>query len=244
MPHVCRMGYLLALLIGAALVAAMVWKPAPPARFAGLAGREVPRTVGEWMSGPDESVPAETQAALASASLTSRTYQPAADNTLPGAEPVSFVLIGGTDRSALHDPRSCLIGAGMQVTDDHLEALPGTGVQARACRAVGGPNSAGGYDMVYLYLVNGRVVNQATQIRAAMLWSALLGRRGTPVYFLRFTRPLETDPRQDARGHAALLQFATEMWTKIQPRLLSSSAEEEKGYANVQQNHSRQCRLS
>lgn len=221
MPHVCRMGYFLALLIGAALITAMVWKPAPPPRFAGLAGRDVPRFVGGWVSGPDETVPADVQAALASASLTSRTYQPAAGNETPGANPLGFVLIGGTDRSALHDPRSCLIGAGMQVTDDHLEALPGTGIQARACRAVGGLNTAGGSDMIYLYLVNGRVVNQATQIRAAMLWSALLGRRGTPVYFLRFTRPLDSDSRQDALGHAAMLQFAAKMWKTLQPRLLS-----------------------
>ncbi len=225
MPHVCRMGYLLALLIGVALITAMAWKPAPPARFAGLIGRDVPRSAPGWASGPDDAVPADVQAALASASLTSRTYLPSADNALPGAEPVSFVLIGGTDRSALHDPRSCLIGAGMQVTGDHLETLPGTGIQARACRAISGLNSSGqngGYDMIYLYLVNGRIVNQATQIRAAMLWSALLGRRGTPVYFLRFTRPLDSDPRSDARGHAALLQFATEMWRTLQPRLLSS----------------------
>jgi hypothetical protein len=72
-----------------------------------------------------------------------------------------------------------------------------------------------------LYLVNGRVVNQATQIRAAMLWSALLGRRGTPVYFLRVTRPLDSDPRQEALGHAAMLQFAAKMWKTLQPRLLS-----------------------
>ena len=230
MPHVCRMAYLLALLIGAALLTAMVWKPAPPVRFAGLTGRDVPRVVGGYRSGPDEPVPADVQAALSSATLTSRTFQPEAGSA--AADPLNFVLIGGTDRSALHDPRSCLIGAGMQVTDDHLEQLPGTGIQARACRAVGGA-SAGGFDIIYLYLVNGRVINQATQIRAAMLWSALLGQRGTPVYFLRFTRPIHSDPRSEATGHAAMLQFATEMWTRLQPRLLPSSARSSRGYASV-----------
>ena len=243
MPHVCRMGYLLALLIGAALVTTMVWKPAPLRPFAGLAGRDVPRTVGGYVSGPDDPVPADVQAALASASLTSRTYRPAPGSTAWNTDPLSFVLIGGTDRSALHDPRSCLIGAGMQVVHDHLESLPGTGVQARACQAVGGSSGTGGCDMLYLYLVNGRIVNQATQIRAAMLWSALLGQRGTPVYFLRFTRPTYPDPRQDALGHAAMLQFATDMWTRLQPRLLSSAGIHE-GHKNVQQSFSRQCRFS
>ena len=220
MSYICRMGYFLTLLIGAALVTAMVWKPAPPARFAGLSSQDVPHTVGSYVAGPDDPIPADVQSALASATLLSRTYQVSASSRTQEADPLNFVLIGGTDRSALHDPRSCLIGAGMQVVDDHLEQLPGTTVEARACRAVGGLNS-GGFDIVYLYLVNGKVVNQATQIRAAMLWSALLGQRGTPVYFLRFTRPIHTDPQQDAAGHAAMLQFASEMWTRLQPRLLS-----------------------
>jgi hypothetical protein len=222
MPHVCRMGYFLALLIGAALTVAMVWKPAPPPQFAGLRGGDVPHSIGGYVSGADDPVPADVQAALASASLTSRTYQPSAQNRDPAETALNFVLIGGTDRSALHDPRSCLIGAGMQVEADHLEPLPGTAVEARACHAVGGANT-GGYDMLYLYVVNGRVVNAVTQIRAAMLWSALLGQRGTPVYFLRFTRPINSDPRRDALGHAAMLQFATEMWTRLQPRLLPST---------------------
>ena len=189
------------------------------------------------MSGPDESVPADVRAALASASLTSRTYRLAGGE----AEPLSFVLIGGTDRSALHDPRSCLIGAGMQIEGDQLEALPGTGIEARACHAVAG--AGGGFDIIYLYLVNGRIVNSATQIRAAMLWSALLGRRGTPVYFLRFTRPLYSDPRQDAAGHAAMLQFATHMWRRLQPRLLPP-ARTGKGQNSVQQNFRRKYCVS
>jgi len=243
MPHICRMGYLLAALIGAALVVSVVWKPAPPVRFAGLTGPDVPRSVGGWVSGPDESIPADVQAALSSASLTSRTYQPAGNDAAGNEAPVNFVLIGGTDRSALHDPRSCLIGAGMQIQNDHLESLPGTGVEARACHAVTGTSTGGGFDIIYLYLVNGRIINSATQIRAAMLWSALLGRRGTPVYFLRFTRPLYSDPRQDALGHAAMLQFAADMWTRLQPRLLPAGRTG-KGYECVKQNLCRERRVS
>ena len=222
MPHVCRMGYLLALIIGVALLVVQVWHPAPPARFAGLSSRDIPGSLGGYTAGPDDVMPADVQAALASATLTSRTYQPAGN----AGDGINFVLIGGTDRSALHDPRSCLIGAGMSVQADHLESLPGTGISARACRAAEATRdgtSAGGFDIIYIYLVNGRVVNDATSIRAAMLWSALLGQRGTPVYFLRFTRPFHSDPHLDAAGHAALLQFATEMWTRLQPRLLPPS---------------------
>lgn len=219
MPHIRRMGYLLTLLIGAALAMAMVWKPTPPPRFVGVSGADVPRTLGGYRAASDDLVPDDTKAALASADLLSRTYAPA--NGQNGSL-LNFVLIGGTDRSALHDPRSCLIGAGMQIENDHLERLPGTDVEARACHAVGAPGT-GGSDMLYVYVVNGKVVNQVTQIRAAMLWSALLGRRGTPVYFLRFTRSLEADAGANARGHDQMGRFAAEMWTALQPKLRPST---------------------
>ncbi|MGI4788620.1 MAG: exosortase-associated EpsI family protein [Janthinobacterium lividum] len=222
MPHICRMGYLLALLIGSALLTAMVWKPSPPKQYAGLSGQDIPRLLDGYAAGPDDVIPADVRAALASATLTSRTYQVSGSDSVQNEASFSFVLIGGTDRSALHDPRSCLIGAGMQVENDHLERLPGTRIEARACHAIVGTSGAGA-DMIYLYLVNGRVINDATRIRVAMLWSALLGQRGTPVYFLRFTRSLESDPRQDSVDHVAMLKFASEMWTQLQPKLLSTT---------------------
>ena len=218
MPHIRRMGYLLVLLIGAALATAMVWKPAPPPAFVGVGGGDVPRALDGYRAASDDLVPDDTRAALSSADLLSRTYAPGGARD---AGLINFVLIGGTDRSALHDPRSCLIGAGMQIEGDHLERLPGTDVEARACHAVGAPGVAGA-DMLYVYVVNGRVVNEATQIRAAMLWSALLGRRGTPVYFLRFTRSLLPDAGADARGHNRLGAFAAAMWTALQSKLRPS----------------------
>ena len=219
MPHIRRMGYLLTLLIGAALATAMVWKPVLPSHFVGVRGADVPRTLDGYRAASDDLVPDDVKAALSSADLLSRTY-----GRIDGqnSDLVNFVLIGGTDRSALHDPRSCLIGAGMQIEDDHLERLPGTDVEARACHAVGA-SSAGGADMLYLYVVDGKVVNEVTQIRAAMLWSALLGRRGMPVYFLRFTRSLEADSGANARGHDHLGRFAAEMWTTLQPKLRPST---------------------
>lgn len=215
MPHIRRVGYLLTLLIGAALATAMVWKPAPPPRFAGITGQDVPRALDGYACASDDLVPADVKAALSSADLLSRTYTGRGGLQ---SDALNFVLIGGTDRSALHDPRSCLIGAGMQIENDHLERLPGTDVDARVCHAVGTDGPAG-LDTLYLYVVNGKVVSQATQIRAAMLWSALLGRRGTPVYFLRFTRGLASAPQTEAQGHDRLQRFAAQMWTTLQPKL-------------------------
>lgn len=220
MPHIRRMGYLLILMIGAALATAMAWHPAPPKPFVGIAGADVPRTLTGYTSAGNDPVPADVKAVLASASLLSRTYT--SDSADSNGEPINFVLIGGTDRSALHDPRSCLIGAGMRLEDDHLEALPGTSAAARSCHAVS-ESGSGGSDLLYLYVVDGKIINQATQIRAAMLWSALLGQQGKPVYFLRFERSINPDTSADALGHARLQQFATAMWMRLRPRLLAST---------------------
>ena len=211
MSYICRMGYLLVILVGAALATAMVWKPSPPPKFAGIIGGDVPRSVG-GVVGQDYAMTPEVRAALASADTVSRTYG-------QGADAVDFVLIGGTDRTALHDPRSCLVGAGWKLEDDHTEVLPGTGIAAHACRAVGMPG-ASGYDIVYLYVVDGHVINQVTQIRAAMLWSALLGRKNTPVYFLRFLRPLSNNAATVPADHARLQAFASQMWAALAPRLM------------------------
>lgn len=211
MPQIRRMGYLLVVLVGAALATAMVWKPAPPPKFAGIAGSDVPAVVNGY-TGQDYAMAPDVRAALASADTVSRTYG-------QGGDAVDFVLIGGTDRTALHDPRSCLVGAGWKLEDDHTETLPGTNVAARACHAVGLPGVPG-YDIVYLYVVNGHIINQVTQIRAAMLWSALLGRKNTPVYFLRFMRPLSNDASLASTDHARLESFAAAMWTALSPRLL------------------------
>ena len=211
MPHIRRMGYLLVVLVGAALATAMAWKPAPPPKFVGLTGRDVPRLVG-GLAGQDYAMAPEVKAALSSADTVSRTYG-------QGDAATDFVLIGGTDRTALHDPRSCLVGAGWKLEDDHTETLPGTAIAARACHAVGLPG-APGYDIMYLYVVNGRVINQVSQIRAAMLWSALVGRKNTPVYFLRFMRPLSSDDAAVSANHAQLASFAAQMWAAVAPRIV------------------------
>ena len=218
MPHVRRMGYLLSLIIGAALLTAAVWKPAPPPHFIGVGTGDVPRRLGGYSAPTDDVLPADVMAALASTDPLSRTYQRDGD----AGDTVNFLLIGGQDRSALHDPRSCLIGAGMQLEDDHTELLPGTDVEARSCRAVGLPGQPG-YDILYFYFVNGKIINRSSDIREAMLVSALLGRRGAPTYFLRFTRPLASSSASSlpagTPGHDRLQRFATEMWTRLQPKL-------------------------
>lgn len=212
MQNIRRMAALLVLLLVAALLTAMVWKPTPPAKFIGIKTQDVPRAVDGFSAPTDYVMPPEVLTALASADIVSRSYA-------RGGDSIDFVAIGGTDRNALHDPRSCLVGAGWRLADDHAESLPGTSITVHDCHAVGQPDSPG-LDIIYLYVVNGKVINQVTDIRTAMLWSALLGRKNTPVYFLRFTKPLADNPAQQAADHAELKQFTAKMWTALEPKLV------------------------
>lgn len=209
-----RVGYLLMLLIGVALVTAMVWRKPPPAPFVGLKTADVPRLVGDWSAPSDYEMPDSIKASLAGADIISRKYV----NAAGGTEPVDFVLLGGTTRESLHDPRSCLTGAGWLLADQHPERLPQTDVDVQACHAVGLPGTPG-YDVLYLYVVNGRRISAIDQIRTEMLWNALLGRQNEPVYMLRFLAPLHTDATVQAAAHAHLLTFAGQMWNDLHPRL-------------------------
>jgi EpsI family protein len=201
----------------------MVWKPAPPPRFAGLDKIAIPMSVAGFQ-GRVEPVDAVTRTALASAEVTARHY------TAPDGMQIDLVMIGGTDRSALHDPRSCLIGAGWQLVDDHVERVPGTGVPVRVCHALTEATAAGAssatepnYDIEYLYVSGGRVIASATEIRMALLKAALLEQNDTPVYFVRMMTPLPADSATGVREHAELQRFASGLWGKIGSELVAGA---------------------
>ncbi len=211
MSNIRRMGYFLMLLVGVALLTAMVWRPAPPPVFHGLTTQDVPRLVGGYSAPTDYEMSADVKALLPNSDIISRTYAHDGDG-------IDFVLLGGTSRESLHDPRSCLTGAGLVLAGDHTEHLPGTDVDLHACHVVGLPG-APGFDVLYLYVVDGRRASSIAQIRREMLWSAVMGRKNEPVYMLRFMEPLAADPTDQAATHARLMAFASQMWTTLQPKL-------------------------
>ncbi|GAB4461126.1 MAG: hypothetical protein OHK0029_25980 [Armatimonadaceae bacterium] len=171
---------------------------------------KIPTTVTGYQSQGDDVLTDKVRAELASADVVSRTYLNA------NGQNISFILIGGTDRTALHDPRSCLVGAGWKIQNDRLEMIPGTNVNARTCRMVR-DGSQESYEVIYLYVVNNQIVNQATQIRFQMMLSALIGQKHTPALFVRFLRPVQTDPQADAASREQFMQFTATMWNTIRP---------------------------
>lgn len=221
MPPFRRSAYFLACVGACAFAVSLVWRPAPPVPFVGLAPGDVPLQMGAWKAASEYEVAPEVKAALASASITSRVYTSQDSGPQNG---IDFILIGGTDRSALHDPRSCLVGGGWKLQNDHIETVPGgDGLTVRSCQAVGGEGAApgsDGYDITYLYVVDGQIKNEVTEIRAEMLMSALMGRKNRPVYFLRLMQPLSQNAQTQTADHARLIEFAGQAWKALKPRLL------------------------
>lgn len=218
MSQIRWVGYLLAGVVGAALLAAMVWKPAPPPTFQGLDKITIPSVVGDFQ-GRVVPVDAETRDALVSAQVTAREYR------APSGMLVQLTMIGGTDRSALHDPRSCLVGAGWQLTDDHVEYLEGSGVPVRVCHALTTPGAGlPNYDIEYLYVTNRHVIASATQIRLALLEAALLEQNDSPVYYVRLLTPLPQTPAAQSQEHMQLQSFAAGLWDKMGPALLKGES--------------------
>lgn len=198
---------LLALTLGGALLAARLWNPppAPPARL--LAGADVPASVGGYVSTGDRPPDAFTQIALPGARILSRAYAQS------DGDPIDFLLVSGTSRAALHDPRLCLSGS-LRLSDARAVRLPGTeaAMQSyRAARRPGPPDT----EVAYFYVWNGRVISSPTQIRTALLWSALAGRQSSPVYFFRFIGPLDAGPPDRGR----LTAFAARLWESVRGKL-------------------------
>lgn len=197
---------LLALTLGGSLLAARLWNPAPapPARL--LAGADVPASVGGYVSTGDRAPDAWTRLALPGARVLSRTY-------VQGGNQVDFLLVSGTSRAALHDPRLCLSGS-LRLSDSHVVRLAGAGAEMQTYRAASRPGPPD-TEVGYFYVWDGRVISSPTQIRAALLWSALAGRQSSPVYFIRFISPLGPAPRDAGRLDA----FAARMWASVRDRL-------------------------
>jgi hypothetical protein len=229
MSSVRRSALVLSAIFVCANAAALLWRPASAARAETAMAITVPEKVGPFVSQGDVPMPPEVKEALASATMIARSYSGG------GPLPLDFILIGGTDRSALHDPRSCLVGDGWRITEDRSETLAGAGIPVRTCRIVKGGEGDGqpaaAYEMLYLYVVDGQVVERVTQIRGRMLAAALLGSKGAPTYFLRFVRPLSADePGAGSENATAeppsedggLRRFAAAMWSEISPKMVTA----------------------
>ena len=212
----------------AALGAALAWPAEKRVAFAGFGAERIPKTIAgtegrsyEFVS--DQPLDKGAQEQLNAASIVSREYQEAGPDATPA--PFGLTLIGGTDRSVIHDPRSCFRGAGWRIENDHNEVLPGTNINAHSC-LIRQPNSNVGFDVLYLYVVDGAILNKVTQIRAEMVWNAFLGTANRPTFFFRCTRLVDLSTgSMEQKDHQRLQDFSAATWNAIGPQLLAVRAD-------------------
>ena len=214
MPHVRWMAFILVLTLTGALGFKMQFKPAPNALVV-VPSSQVPLSVAGYVSTPDNAETfkreAEAEVYIPRSQVISRTYT-------SGTDTIQFLLVSGAGRTALHDPRLCLTGSGWRLSNARTEPVPGTPLQMeRNEAATVSPTPDTSLD--YFYIIKGKPVSSPTEIRFALMESALLGRDNAPVYFFRFIQPLNPDPARAASDHAHLQAFAAEIWRTLRPHL-------------------------
>jgi EpsI family protein len=201
----------LAGVLGCALLTLLFWKPVLALSRVSISAADLPQTVAGYSAAGDYKPEASVQAALPGATILSRDYK-------NGGDGIGFTLVSATSRNGIHDPRLCLTGAGWRISDEHPERIPGTHVTMQVCQAAtqnGPPDTLVGY----FYLANGRLISSPTEIRTALLWSALLGRQSTPTYFFRFVLPLGSDAAAAHYQDAQMQAFAAQMWHALRPKV-------------------------
>ena len=214
MSHVRRMAVVLVFALVAALAVKLHWKPYQSAIIP-LSDADVPLAVAGYTAPPDSdwnhAQEANAEKYIQQSQVISRLYR-------SGTDEISFLLVSGSGRTALHDPRLCLTGSGWRLSDAHTEPLPGTPIvmqQNEAATTTNLPDTS----LTYFYIVKGHSISSPTEIRVALLGSSLLGRDNAPIYFFRFIQPINPDADQAKHNHAHLLAFAAEMWRDMQPKL-------------------------
>jgi EpsI family protein len=211
MSHFRGVAAVLAFVLCSALLTLIVWKPSVHPLPVPLTTADLPGAAAGYSAAGEDEISPAVQAALPGATILSRNY--ASD-----AGALDFTLVAATSRNGVHDPRLCLTGAGWRLSDEHSESLPGTDVTMRVCQAAttsGSPDTL----VAYFYVVDGQVISSPTRIRAALLWSALLGRQSAPTYFFRFVLPVGSDPASMQEQHAHLQAFAAQMWQVLRPKI-------------------------
>lgn len=174
--------------------------PAPRPAAPVSAGKPLPQTLGAGFVGgsvADETKPAVRARLAAHTQIATRTYTNAAKQT------VQVIRLVGSDRNALHDPRSCLAGVGWRIEDDRTETIGETPV--RVCRLLG-DDGRPPLLVAYGYVgENGTLIADPSAIRAKLLYQAVVGGAAKPLVFLRLITPDVPGQTQATRERLGVL---------------------------------------
>jgi len=214
MPYIGRLAAFLMLLFGAGWLAAALTKLPPPAAGAPLTDVTIPHRLLDYV-GFDTTVDPATRRALTGTRLIAREYR-------RGSEVVQCVVTSGDTPGTLHDPRDCLVGSGWRIADEHDERLT-DGQLIHSCRAVG-RSGAPDLDVVYLFVVDGRVTSDLAAVRTIMLWEALTGRSHGSNYLVRLIAPLPVLSKDTVFSHSQLLELSAQILVCLPTQLRCRTA--------------------
>ena len=130
---------------------------------------------------------------------------------------IQFFMTAGNGRKVFHDPHNCALGSDARIQD--LDPLPlvtpheTIQVQEAHWKRTGVAEER---EMMFCYVVQGKVLQSTKQIRNALIWQTFFGDGGQPSYFVRV---FQNTPGVEPAKRQQLENFISGLWQNIGPVL-------------------------
>ncbi len=130
---------------------------------------------------------------------------------------IQLFMTAGTGRKVFHDPHNCALGSDAVILDQGPIPLKTPAetisVQESHFKQTGRPEQT---EMMFCYVVQGKVLQSTTQIRNALIWQTFFGDGGQPSYFVRVCQEA---PGTDEAQREQMRNFIAGLWQHIGPVL-------------------------
>ncbi len=130
---------------------------------------------------------------------------------------IQLFMTAGTGRKVFHDPHNCALGSDAVILDQGTIpiATPGETIQVQEShfKQTGSPVKT---EMMFCYVVQGKVLQSTRQIRNALIWQTFFGDGGQPSYFVRVCQEA---PGTDEPQRRQMRNFIGGLWQNIGPVL-------------------------
>lgn len=130
---------------------------------------------------------------------------------------IQYFMTAGNGRKVFHDPHNCALGSDAMIQD--LDVIPlktpreTINVQEAHWKRTGIPDEQ---EMMFCYVVQGKVLQSTKQIRNALIWQTFFGDGGQPSYFVRV---FQATPGVEPAKKQQLENFIAGLWQSIGPVL-------------------------
>jgi exosortase len=191
----------------------------PPPSLQPMGTSQVPRTISAdgvtfdvTQTSLYDRLDSVTQDALKPTRVINRDYEGSDGSQL------SLFITAGNLRHTFHDPHNCSLGADAVLKDVGVITIPTKYGPIQALESQFKQNGRkDSYEMLFLYVVDNKVVPTTAAIHRKILWQTVFGSSGTPSYFVRVTQRSEGT---DQAHREQLIRFMTAVWDSASPAML------------------------